>query len=93
MSITMSTTTTTHPPEPLTWKQADDDIHVATRAGEYAGFVELDTAGHVVHDNRGTELGSFATLADARRALEGSTQRRPRSFAQTMRRHLNRVRG
>lgn len=93
MSNTMSNTTTTHPPEPLTWKQADEDVHVATRAGEYAGFVELDVEGHVVRDNHGTELGSFATLADARRALEGSTQRRTRSFVQTVRRHLGKVRG
>lgn len=81
---TMSTTTT-YPPKSLTWKQADDHVHVATRDGEFAGFVEIDDDGHVVRDSHGTELGSFATLADARRALEGSTQRRTRSFAQTLR--------
>ena len=80
--------TTTHPPESLSWKQADDDVHVATRGGEFAGFVALDADGHVVRDNHGTELGSFANLADARLALEGSTQRRARSFAQTLRGHL-----
>ena len=89
--MTMSSTTT-HPPQNLIWKQADDDVYVATRDGEYAGFVELDADGHLVRDNHGTELGSFATLADARMALEGSTQRRPRSFARTIRRHLNRIR-
>lgn len=83
--------TTTHP-STLTWKQADDDVHVATRDGEYAGFVELDADGHVVHDNHGAELGSFETLADARHALEGSTHRRPRSFVQTLRGHLSRTR-
>ncbi|WP_194421459.1 hypothetical protein [Microbacterium abyssi] len=82
--------TTTHS-SILTWKQADDDVHVATRDGEFAGFVELDADGHVVRDNHGAELGSFATLADARHALEGSTQRRPRSFVQTLRGHLSRT--
>ncbi|GAA1535713.1 hypothetical protein HD600_001603 [Microbacterium ginsengiterrae] len=88
----MSKTTTIHPTNPLTWKQADDDVHVATRDGEFAGFVEFDTDRHLVRDSRGTEIGSFTTLADARQALEGSTCRRRRSFAQTMRGHLRRVR-
>lgn len=88
--------TTTHPPathrSDLSWKQADDDVYVATRNGEFAGFVEIDHDGHVARDGHGAELGSFATLADARRALEGSTQRRGRSFVQTLRGHLRRVR-
>lgn len=90
MSITMSSTTT-RPPEHLTWKQADDDVFVATRDGEFAGFVEVADAGHVVRDSHGTELGEFASLADARRALEGATHRRRRSFGQTLRRHLGRT--
>ncbi|MFF3025962.1 hypothetical protein [Microbacterium sp. NPDC057944] len=62
---------TTFPPfDPLTWKQADDDVHVATRAGEFAGFVEFDGTAHLVRDNRGTEIGSFTTLDDAFLALE-----------------------
>lgn len=69
MSITMSTTTFP-PSDPLTWKQADDDVHVATRAGEFAGFVEFDGTTHLVRDNRGTELGAFASLDDAFSALE-----------------------
>lgn len=84
--------TTTRPPESLIWKQADDDVHVATRDGEFAGFVEIYGATHVVRDNHGTELGSFRTLVDARHALEGSTRRRSRSFGQTVRRHLSRTR-
>ena len=83
--------TTTHPPEPLNWKQADDDVHVATRDGEFAGFVEIYGQAHVVRDNHGTELGSFRSLVDARRALEGATRRRPRSFGQTLRRRLSRA--
>lgn len=63
--------TTTFPPsDPLTWKQADADVHVATRAGEFAGFVEFDGTAHLVRDNHGTELGAFDVLDDAFRALE-----------------------
>lgn len=61
---------TFHPTDPLTWKQADDDVHVATRDGEFAGFVEFDGASHLVQDGRGTAVGAFPTLGDARRALE-----------------------
>ena len=63
-------TITFHPTDPLTWKQADDDVYVATRAGEFAGFVEFDGDAHLVQDGRGIAVGSFPTLGDARRALE-----------------------
>jgi hypothetical protein len=89
MSITMSSTTT-H--SPLTWKQADDNVHVATRDGEFAGFVEFDGANHLTRDSHGDELGAFATLADARRALDGKARGNARSIRQTLRRHLSRVR-
>ncbi len=63
--------TTTFPPsDPLTWKQADADVHVATRDGEFAGFVEFDGTAHLVRDNHGTELGAFDSLDAARSALE-----------------------
>ena len=65
-----NTTTETRTVEPLTWKQAADDVHVATRVGEFAGFVEIHARGFVVRDNHGTDLGVFPTLSDARRALE-----------------------
>ncbi len=56
----MSMSTTTIPPStPLTWKQADVDVHVATRNGEFAGFVEFDGSAHRLRDERGTDLGSF----------------------------------
>ncbi len=85
--------TTTFPPsDPLTWKQADTDVHVATRAGEFAGFVEFDGAAHLTHDQRGAELGAFASLDDARRALEDAhvPDRRPLSFTFTLPRALRR---
>jgi hypothetical protein len=69
MSITMNTTTFP-PSDPLAWKQADTDVHVATRGGEFAGFVEFDGAAHLVRDNHGADLGAFDSLDDAFRALE-----------------------
>ncbi|WP_307361437.1 hypothetical protein [Microbacterium murale] len=83
---------TTHSQAPLSWKQADDNVHVATRDGEFAGFVEFAGTAHVVHDSHGNELGAFATLSDARRALDGSPRRATRSIRQTLRRHLSRAR-
>ncbi|KJQ53369.1 hypothetical protein [Microbacterium sp. SA39] len=72
---------TTFPPsDPLAWKQADADVHVATRAGEFAGFVEFDGTAHLVRDNHGTELGAFDSLDDARSALERNHEvRTPRA--------------
>ena len=84
--------TTTYSPMPLSWKQADDNVYVATRGGEYAGFVESDSTAHVAYDNHGVNLGSFASLVDARQALEGTPRRSMRSIRQTLRRHLSRVR-
>jgi hypothetical protein len=83
MSTTMNITTFP-PSDPLTWKQADTDVYVATRGGEFAGFVEFDGAAHLVRDERGADLGSFHSLDDARGELE-SVQRarapRPRASA------------
>lgn len=73
MSMTMSSTTL-RPSDPLTWKQADVDVHVATRGGEFAGFVEFDGSAHLVRDNHGTELGVFDSLDAAFRALEDANR-------------------
>ncbi|PKQ34223.1 MAG: hypothetical protein CVT61_12215 [Actinobacteria bacterium HGW-Actinobacteria-11] len=80
MSMTMSTTTFP-PSDPLTWKQADDDVHVATRAGEFAGFVEFDGSAHLVRDNHGAELGAFGSLDEAFRALEDAHEPTPQGPA------------
>ncbi|WP_152545412.1 hypothetical protein [Microbacterium sp. CH12i] len=85
-------TTITHSSTTLTWKQADDNVHVATRDGEFAGFVESDGTAHVVRDNHGAERGTFANLAEARCALEGTPRRATRPIRQTLRRHLSRAR-
>lgn len=93
----MSTTTFT-PSDPLTWKQADTDVHVATRAGEFAGFVEFDGTSHLVRDERGADLGSFETLTDARAALEGTrtstsqVRRMPLTLPRAFRRGVRRAR-
>ncbi|OZB82124.1 hypothetical protein [Microbacterium sp. 13-71-7] len=54
----------------ITWKQADHDVYVATRDGEYAGFVAVDGASHVLHDRHSRRLGSYPSLSAARSALE-----------------------
>jgi hypothetical protein len=94
MSITMSMTTF-RPTDPLTWKQADADVHVATRSGEFAGFVEFDGTAHLVRDQHGTDLGSFDSLDGARLALEhaGRSVRRPLSFPFRIPKALRRVQG
>ncbi|CAH0223321.1 hypothetical protein SRABI76_02566 [Microbacterium oxydans] len=83
---------TTFPPSDLlTWKQADTDVHVATRGGEFAGFVEFDGDTHVVRDERGTDLGSFRSLDDAQGALETAQRARaPRPRASATRRSIPR---
>ena len=66
---------------PLTWKQAADDVFVATREGEFAGFVTIDPHAHVLHDRHSRRVGSYPTLAAARAALSGGSgpkgRRRP----------------
>lgn len=55
--------------EALEWKQAADDVFVATRAGEFAGYVAVHSDNHTTFDNTGRELGTFTELGEARRAL------------------------
>ncbi|MDQ0614231.1 hypothetical protein QF046_001872 [Microbacterium sp. W4I4] len=58
----------------LAWSQADEDVFVATNAGEFAGFVTVDRNAHIVHDNHSRRIGSFSTLAAARQALVDATR-------------------
>lgn len=91
-------TTTIPPYDPLTWKQADVDVHVATRDGEFAGFVEFDGDSHLVRDHRGADIGSFDSLDAAFRALEDaqepgpSASRFPLSVPRALRRRPRRAR-
>ena len=78
-------------PLPLQWRQASHDVHVASVAGEYAGFVALTTTGYEAHGRRAEQLGRFpsrecaqSAVADAAEAdLEAAslpTTTRPRRF-------------
>lgn len=60
------------PPQALRWRQADDDVFVATLGDEYAGFVDLTLLGARAHTARGVDLGLFRTTADARAAVAAS---------------------
>lgn len=55
--------------DPLRWKQADDDVFVATLHDEYAGFVAVSDGAHALHGPQGQLIGSFATQREARAAL------------------------
>lgn len=67
----MSTTTPSPSDAPLIWRQADHDVYVATRAGEFAGFVAVDGDAHVLHDGLSRRIGSYGSLSAARSALSG----------------------
>ncbi|MGM1016956.1 MAG: hypothetical protein ACQEW8_05395 [Actinomycetota bacterium] len=62
----------------LVWKQADHDVHVATRNGEFAGFITVDEPQYLVHDARSTPLGTYFDLDEARAVLEGRGERHAR---------------
>jgi hypothetical protein len=53
----------------LTWRQAADDVFVATRDGEFAGYIAVDRQRHVAHNRHSRRIGAFPTLAAARAAL------------------------
>lgn len=54
----------------LDWRQADDEVVVATRRGEFAGFVTLAGVRYEAHDRLARILGSFSDPFEARDALE-----------------------
>ncbi|GAA3629851.1 hypothetical protein GCM10022200_10720 [Microbacterium awajiense] len=53
--------TTPVPGSALDWRQADDDVYVATTAGEYAGFVGVTASGFEAHSAIGADLGVHPT--------------------------------
>ncbi|GAB2832983.1 hypothetical protein GCM10027024_03820 [Microbacterium insulae] len=55
----------------LDWRPSGDDIHVATLADEYAGFVHTTSDGIDAHGPHGEDLGLHASLAEARDAVAG----------------------
>lgn len=54
------------------WRRIDDDIMVATVAGEYAGFIGPTPHGHEAHGARGEDLGVHSARIDAMAAVEAS---------------------
>jgi cold shock CspA family protein len=58
--------------QPLDWRPADDDVSVATAAGEYAGFVAVTPVGYEAHSARGEELGLHESRDLARAAVAAS---------------------
>lgn len=54
------------------WRQADDDVFVATASGEFAGFVEVTPFGVRAHNAHGADLGLHDTVFSARAAVEAS---------------------
>jgi cold shock CspA family protein len=60
------------PPQALAWRQADDNIHVATLADEYAGFTDMTSRGIHAYGSRGEDLGLHTTLTLARAAIAAS---------------------
>lgn len=56
----------------LDWRQADDDVFVATMLGEFAGFIEVTHEGSHAHSAQGADLGLHDTSFAARAAVETS---------------------
>ena len=60
------------PRQTLGWRQADDDVFVATVAGEYAGFVAVTPRGFEAHSADGADLGDHVSRDLASAAVEAS---------------------
>jgi cold shock CspA family protein len=77
----------------LVWRQAADDIHVATADGEFAGFIAEDGDTYIAHDSHSRPRTTAASLDDARAAVDalhtadrGHAQHATRAVHQTPRR-------
>lgn len=70
---------------PLDWRRADDDVFVATSAGEYAGFVGVTPLGYEAHGALGEDLGVYDILDLAHAAVTASVTRTPPTHAVTPR--------
>ncbi len=77
-----ATTTSSTPGEsagaaPLQWTSPEAKLWVATRAGEFAGFVEFGEGHYRVTDGLGAAIGTAATLLDAKRVLAPGSEPHP----------------
>jgi hypothetical protein len=57
------------------WRQADDDVYVASADAEYAGFVAATPRGFEAHGGRGQRLGVFPMLDRAKSAVVAAGRR------------------
>lgn len=57
------------------WRQADDDVYVASADAEYAGFVAATPRGYEAHSGRGQRLGVFPMLDRAKSAVVAAGRR------------------
>ncbi len=53
----------------LRWKQAAEDVFVATADDEFAGYIAVSGAGHVLHGAHAQPIGVFPTRHEAQDAL------------------------
>lgn len=57
-----------------TWARVDTDFYVASRDGEFVGYVDRAADGtYIAFDGRSTPVGRYDDLRDAQRAAEGVT--------------------
>lgn len=55
---------------PLVWTRIDDDLTVATREGDFAGYIDRRAPGSFfVFDHRSRHVGTFPHAVSARSAL------------------------
>lgn len=64
----------------LTWKQAADDVFVATIGDEFAGYIAVSDSGHALFGALAQPFGTYPTRGDAQDALRRhAAPSRPRS--------------
>lgn len=57
-------------PARATWARVESGFHVASRAGEFVGYVDQTADGaFLAFDGRSTPVGRYDTLKDAQRAV------------------------
>lgn len=68
----------------LRWKQAADDVFVATVDDEFAGYIAVSGAGHALHGAHAQPIGVYRSRREAQEALRAHLQR-PRTGGATRR--------
>lgn len=74
----------------LLWKQADEDVYVATVDDEFAGYIAVSDTGYALHSAHAEPLGVYRSRRDAQDALRvhlaPAAASRPRTAAGRRRR-------